>query len=293
MTKPEYHVVSFSGGKDSTAMVLHMIERGDHIDEVYCCNTTMEFPAMYRHIEKVKKVVEAAGIKFTILEPEHDFEYYLAFMDVPNRKPTKKHFGVPGLGWSSFKNRWCTKHLKLVPVNEYLKKLRETYNIIQYIGIAADEDYRMEREHNQNPNHRHPLREWGWDENTALQYCYGLGYDWEGLYELFKNEKTGRARVSCWCCPLQDYDSLRKLRIHFPDLWKTLHEMDRKQWQTFAREYSVADFDKRFALEDRLTEAGHSIKNRQFFNDLKRLLSDEVTAEEILNEREASTCPTQ
>ena len=27
-TKPEYHVVSLSGGKDSTAMLLMMLERG-------------------------------------------------------------------------------------------------------------------------------------------------------------------------------------------------------------------------------------------------------------------------
>ena len=45
-----------SGGKDSTAMVLRMIEMGEHIDEVVSCDTYKEFPAMYRHIEKVKKL---------------------------------------------------------------------------------------------------------------------------------------------------------------------------------------------------------------------------------------------
>lgn len=288
MSKPQYHVASFSGGKDSTAMVLHMIERGDHPDEVLCCDTTVEFPAMYRHVEKVKKVVEAAGIKFTTLRPEHDFEYFLAQVDVPGRDPAAKHFGVPGFGWSSFRNRWCTKHLKVKLMNGYLAELREQYEVIQHIGIAADEDYRLEREHNQDSSHRHPLREWGWDEDTALRYCYDRGYDWEGLYEILRNEKTGRARVSCWLCPLQDYSSLRKLRKHFPELWDELQELDRKQWNTFTQGYTVADLDRRFALEDMLTEAGHSIKNRAFFTDLKRLLANEVTAEEILQEREAS-----
>lgn len=285
MKKPEYHVASFSGGKDSTAMVLHMIERGDRLDEVLFCDTTMEFPAMLRHVEKVKKVVEAAGIKFTTLRAEHDFEYYLAQVDVPNRKPTSDHFGVPGYGWPSFKIRWCTKHLKIEVIKNYLDKLREQYDIIQYIGIAADEDYRLERENNQDPSHRHPLREWGWIEDAALQYCLDRGYDWEGLYELLRNEKTGRSRVSCWCCPLQSYDELRKLRKHFPDLWDRLLDLDTKQWQTFAHGYSVADFDRRFALEDALIAEGHSIKNRAFFEDLKRLLSGEATAEDILRER--------
>lgn len=285
MSKPEYHVASFSGGKDSTAMVLHMIERGDRLDEVIFCDTTMEFPAMIRHVAKVRKVIEAAGIKFTELRAEHDFEYYLISVDVPNRKPTSAHFGTPGYGWSSFKIRWCTKYLKIEPINAYLSDLQERYDVIQYIGIAADEDYRMEKKNNQDPNHRHPLRDWGWDEETALRYCYGLGYDWEGLYELSRNEKTGRSRVSCWCCPLQGYDDLRKLRKHFPELWIRLRELDRKQWQSFAHGYSVEDFEQRFALEDALAEAGHSINNRAFFADLKRLLAGEETIEEILQER--------
>ena len=32
--KPEYHVVSLSGGKDSTAMLLMMLERGMQIDDI-------------------------------------------------------------------------------------------------------------------------------------------------------------------------------------------------------------------------------------------------------------------
>lgn len=285
MTKPQYHVASFSGGKDSTAMVLHMIERGDHLEEVIFCDTTMEFPAMLRHVEKVKKVIEDAGIKFTTLRAEHDFEYYLTDYDVLGRKETHEHFGVPGYGWPGHKSRWCTKTLKTKLINDYLEHLRDQYDLIQYIGIAADEDYRLERENNQDPSHRHPLRRWRWNENQALAYCYSRGYDWEGLYELKRNLKTGKARVSCWCCPLQSYEDLRVLRQHFPELWQRLLYLDGKQWKPFAHGYSVADFDKRFTLEDALIEEGHSIKNRQFFADLKRLLANEVTVDDILQER--------
>ena len=68
MKKPDLHIVSFSGGKDSTAMLLHMMELGMQIDIVLYCDTWMEFPAMYRHVEKVKKIVEDAGIKFVTLK---------------------------------------------------------------------------------------------------------------------------------------------------------------------------------------------------------------------------------
>lgn len=277
--KPLYHVASFSGGKDSTAMVLHMIERGDPLDEVMFCDTTMEFPAMLRHVEKVKAVVEAAGVKFTVLRSDLDFEYYLTRKEAPKRRKGSDFYGVPGYGWSSHRNRWCTRHLKLDLIKNWLANLQSRYNVVQYVGIAADEEYRLTRKNNQDSTHRHPLCEWGWSEADAMQYCRDRGYDWEGLYDIFQ-------RASCWCCPLQAYAELRNLRRHFPDLWQRLQDLDTRQFQTFNHGYSVADFDRRFALEDALTEKGHSIKNRAFFSDLKRLLAEEVTAEEILRERE-------
>ena len=44
-----YHAVSLSGGKDSTAMLLLMIERDMPIDLVLSADTGMEFPKMYEH----------------------------------------------------------------------------------------------------------------------------------------------------------------------------------------------------------------------------------------------------
>lgn len=234
---------------------------------------------MLRHVERVKKVVEAAGIKFTTLRAEHDFEYYLTAHNVTGRKLGDKLYGVPGYGWAGHGSRWCTSTLKKDIVSRYLREAGESYTVIQYIGIAADEDYRMKRKNNQDPNHRHPLRDWGWSEAQAMQYCRDKGYDWEGLYDIYD-------RVSCWCCPLKSYDELRKTRKQFPDLWKRLLSLDGRQGKPFQHGYSAADFDSRFALEDALTAAGHSIKNKAFFADLKRHLAGEASVEDILRERE-------
>ena len=38
---PNYYIVSFSGGKDSTAMLLHLLELGEPIDEILFCDTTL------------------------------------------------------------------------------------------------------------------------------------------------------------------------------------------------------------------------------------------------------------
>ncbi len=51
------HIVQFSGGKDSTAMLLMMLEKDMPIDEIIFCDTGKEFPQMYEHIEKVQKYI--------------------------------------------------------------------------------------------------------------------------------------------------------------------------------------------------------------------------------------------
>lgn len=49
----QFHAVSLSGGKDSTAMLLLMIERDMPIDMVLSADTGMEFPEMYEHLAKL------------------------------------------------------------------------------------------------------------------------------------------------------------------------------------------------------------------------------------------------
>lgn len=229
-----YVVASFSGGKDSTAMVLHMIELGEQLDEVITCDTGMEFPAMYEHIEKVRQVIEAAGIKYTTLKADKSFEYYL--LDQP---PTEKRDRI-GLGWPGPYIRWCTKFLKTKLIHDYLPE-----GAIQCVGLALDEQARREREHNKNQ--RHPLAEWGWTEADALAYCKARGYDWGGLYDKFK-------RVSCWCCPLQPVSHLRILWRDYPELWARLEEYDKiltdgQRNDRGFKDHRVAEYSARFRRE--------------------------------------------
>lgn len=258
----KYTVVSFSGGKDSTAMLLRMMELGEHIDEVVWCDTYKEFPAMYDHVQKVKKTVEQHGIKFTELRSEKSFDYLMFEHEVKRRNDITNERGY---SWARPRLRWCTSRLKKGVIDRHFSQLKKTHDIVHCVGIAADEQYRLERPNNQSDDMRHPLVEWGWTEQDALEYCYVKGYDWNGLYSIFK-------RVSCWCCPLKSLEELRKLRKHFPDLWRELGEMDEKTYSQFRRDYSVADLEKRFALEEEYQEQGKSITNREFYNRLKDIL---------------------
>ena len=57
MNKPDLHIVSLSGGKDSTAMLLRMLEEKMPVDVILFCDTGLEFDAMYKHIDKLEKYI--------------------------------------------------------------------------------------------------------------------------------------------------------------------------------------------------------------------------------------------
>lgn len=224
-----YHVVSLSGGKDSTAMLLMMLERGMRVDEVVNADTGMEFPAMAEHLARVE---EYTGIPITYLRHPQGFEH-LMFDHVRTKG---KCVGVAGYGWPRPNARWCTSKLKTDLIERHFRELAKTREVAHYVGIAADEPRRVK-------DRRYPLVDWGVTEADALEYCYARGFDWGGLYEHFR-------RVSCWCCPLQPLAELRKLRREFPELWARLLDMDARAWNTFRRDYSVEQLECRFAQED-------------------------------------------
>ena len=251
--KPIKHIVSLSGGKDSTAMLLRMLEEGMPVDIIIFCDTGLEFDEMYKHIDKLEEYI---GRPITRLKAEKTFEYL--FFDHEPKRRNPELAGRKGYSWAGPVNRWCTTKLKVRVIEKYLLELSKKYTIKQYIGIAADEPKRV-KEFN------YPLVDWGMTEADCLKYCKDRGFDWGGLYDIFH-------RVSCWCCPLQSLDELRKLRKHFPELWERLRYMDKHTWRKFLKDYSVEQLEVRFAYEDELISAGLPITGKAFFNVLENRL---------------------
>lgn len=201
------NIVKFSGGKDSTAMLLMMLERGIPVDEIIFCDTGKEFPQIYEHIKGVQEYIKRP---ITVLRAQHDFNYYLSEISVTEGK----YKGCKGYGWPAYQFRWCTGILKEKPVRKYLKEKGEPYTL--YIGIAADEP---ERHKNLPANVKHPLYDWGVMEVKALAYCKSKGFDFGGLYETFD-------RLGCYCCPLQRRAALLKVWKLYPALWQDIKKMD-------------------------------------------------------------------
>ena len=248
-------IVSFSGGKDSTWMLLEMIRRGEHIDEVVFFDSGWEFPQMLHHVERIKTIVENNGIKFTTLHPKRPFDYLM--FDIPKKK------GGNGWSWCGYGGgRWGTRE-KINTINAYFK---DQSDYIQCIGIAADEVERLERE--PNSNKRFPLVEWNITEAECLEGCYSLGFDWEGLYKDLN-------RVSCKFCAFKNLRELRNMYFKMPEVWCELKEYQSKtRFPLKGQQGSVSDLEVRFELEKEFESEGKSIRSKEFYTTLKERLGE-------------------
>ena len=230
-------------------MLLLMLERGMPIDMVLTADTGMEFPEMYAHLAKLDEhLYHERGIHLTTLRHPKGFEYLM--FEEKKQKPSsienrgKLGVSLYGNGWPGVKVRWCTGQLKTHLINKEVNRLKGAYQALHYVGIAADEPKRIK-------NEQYPLVDWDITEAEALKICHDRGYDWGGLYEIYH-------RCSCWCCPLQRIDELRKLRHHHPELWQKLREMDQRAIEQFGhnplgqfkKAWTVERLEQRFAAED-------------------------------------------
>ena len=233
MINKQLHIVSFSGGKDSTALLCKMLEKGMKVDKIIFCDTGVEFPQMYDHIKKVENYI---GREITIVKSEKSFEYYMC----DHIKTRGKNKGKKGYGWMDFRNRWCTSQLKIQPYNRYLKQYKKQgYEIIEYHGIAVDEKERTEKNKSKDRIIKYPLVDWEMTEKDCLEYCYSLGFDWGGLYKKFN-------RVSCYLCPLSRLGEIEIVYKYFPELWNKMKELDKRSFRQFRSDYSLDELEEKF-----------------------------------------------
>ena len=227
LEKNKKSILSFSGGKDSTALLLMMLEKGMHLDYILFCDTTEEWPQMYEHIDKVDDYIKKNyGMHITRIKSPHSFLYWMT-----EYQKTKGHtMDIKGFGWGTFKKRWCTKALKILPIRAFMAEHGLTKaNTKEYVGIAADEPKRIK-------DKIYPLFEWGITEKMALEYCYSKGFHWGGLYD-------HNSRLSCWLCPLQNRQSLKNMYMYYPEMWERLKKYNELVMKC-GHKYQFKQFDE-------------------------------------------------
>lgn len=94
--KDEKHIVSLSGGKDSTAMLLRLLEENYPVDLILYCDTGLEFPEMYDHLRRLEEYIHRPIVR---LYPPHRFEYFFMSIHQSGRTPHCQNTGaLAGLG---------------------------------------------------------------------------------------------------------------------------------------------------------------------------------------------------
>ena len=159
-----YYMASVSWGKDSLAMLLRLIYENKPLNEVVFFDTGMEFQAIYNVRNAALGMLKVRGITYTELKPAKPFLYTM--LDKPVKGRDRK-----GYGWCGGLCRWGTTE-KLKALDRYAKSKNATV----YIGIAADEQQRLER---LEPYKIAPLATlWNMTEAECLQYCYDHHFYW-------------------------------------------------------------------------------------------------------------------
>lgn len=301
------HILSLSGGKDSTWLLFELVRRKLPLDEVVFFDTGWEFPQMYQHLEQLSEFCKINNIKFVNLRPEINFDYLMFEKPVCKRgekrscsvciyckdikitasvcKNPKSKFYMQSddsgnmpwnkgcLYWDDGKKHgysWCGLSGCRWGTTEKLKAL-DTYcaNHIVYVGIAADERERLKKE--RKSNKIFPLADWNITESECLEGCYSLGFTWGGLYKWLD-------RVSCKFCALKNLKELRNIYYYMPTVWDELRAYQQRTPRPFkGTGKSVFQLEKRFEFERQRLADGLSIKNRDFYNKLHDVLEKEDT----------------
>ena len=116
MDKPVRHILGLSGGKDSTALAIYMRDRVPEM-EYFFCDTGAELPETYEYLAKLEVYL---GKKIVRLSSDRTFDHWL-----------KVYRGT----LPSPQMRWCTKVLKIEPLEKWIG----TDKAISYVGLRADE----------------------------------------------------------------------------------------------------------------------------------------------------------
>lgn len=193
------HHFGFSGGKDSTALVLWAVyESGIPLEQirVTMCDTDNENEATYNQARILHQTVHPVEM---LMGP-------LGFWDLARKK---KRF-------PSTKARFCTQELKMKPTQAWVvDRMNEGHDVILYSGVRASESPDRaklpaeEWDGYYATTVKRPLLKWTIAEVWAIHDRYNFPRN--PLYEI------GFGRVGCFPCFNANKKEIRLYAKHFPE----------------------------------------------------------------------------
>lgn len=189
MTTPR-HVLGISGGKDSAALAIYLRNRVPQM-EYFFCDTGRELPETYEYLQRLETVL---GKPIARLNADRDFDHWL---------------WVFGGALPSPQMRWCTKNLKIKPLEAWLGD----DEAVSYVGIRADEDRDGYVSRKTNITAVFPFKEDGIDKAGVLEILQQAGV---GLPDYYR----WRTRSGCFFCFFQRKIEWVRLADEHPDLFE-------------------------------------------------------------------------
>lgn len=245
------YIASWSGGKDSTANIIIAHEKGEPLDMIIFAEVMFDEKIsgeLPEHIDFIKNkcipLFNEWGYETKIL---HSEKTYMDCFNQIIKKPRKhkenkgKRKGFPMAGKCNV-NRDC----KSKAIYEFYNKF-DKRELVQYIGIAIDEQTRLERIRVADVPKISLLEKYGYTEKMAFELCkkYGL---LSPIYEF-------APRGGCWFCPNARDCELKHLRKNHQELWNKMLDLENESnivgqiWNT-RKNMSIHDKEKKFAQED-------------------------------------------
>jgi len=199
------HILSLSGGKDSSALAVFMRDKVENMEYVFC-DTGKELTETYEYLNKLEAFL---GKPIVRLNAERGFDHYLK---------------IYGQYLPSPQMRWCTKVLKIRPFEAYVGDDA----VYSYVGLRADENRQGYISTKPNIIPLYPFREHGLREDDIYRLLEDSGL---GLPEYYK----WRTRSGCWFCFFQRKHEWVGLKKNHPELFEAAKKYEKTNPETGER----------------------------------------------------------
>lgn len=207
------HILGLSGGKDSTALAIHIKQtRPEDFEklEFYFTDTGAELEELYVYLDKLEAYLGKPIYRIkAVLDKNNKFSYKAADGEdesVPFDDVLYKKYN----GFLPAPNaRWCTRELKISPMEKWIGK----DHCVSYVGIRADEPERTGyvKKAKSNIEAVYPFRE----DGLELADVYRLLEETVGIPPYYR----WKTRSGCFFCFYQRRVEFAILHYLYPDLF--------------------------------------------------------------------------
>ncbi len=201
MTTNVRHICGISGGKDSSALAIHLSRTRPDLDiEYFFCDTGAELPETYEYLGKLEAVL---GKPIDRINAERPFSHYFEMRRGMLPSPQV---------------RWCTVDMKIKPLEDWVGD----DECVSYVAIRADEANRKGYVSTKdNITAVFPFKDEGIRHDDVMKILDDAGVGLPSYYEW-------RSRSGCYFCFYQRKAEWVGLADRHPELYEKAVAIEKK-----------------------------------------------------------------